>query len=120
MQVQISAKLLNRMIEQVLQLIQSVQNPALEKFFVFKDVTIGSYEQLMQLKNFTLQLESVIEDKIEEGDFQGLQSLYAKLEPWPARLEKCFQDTIQHAIKKSDDTMMLKELLQLVGQTSGM
>lgn len=119
MQVQIGAKLLNSMIAQVVKLIDSIENPALAKFFVFKDVTIGSYEQLMQLKNFTTQLESVLDEKVEEGDFQGLQSLCTKLEPWPARLEKCFQDTIQNAIKKSDDTMMLKELLQLVGQTSG-
>lgn len=120
MQVQIAAKLLNGLIAQVLQQIESIQNPALEKFYVFKDGAISSYEQLMQLKNFTLQLESVLEEKVQDEDFQGLHALCTKLEPWPARLEKCFQDTIQNAIKKSDDTMMLKELLQLVGQTSVM
>ena len=118
MQVEIAAKLLKGLVLQILQLIERVQNPALEKFCVFTHTTIGSEEQLMQLKNYTLQLESVIDDKIANYDFQGLHALCAKLEPWPPRLEKFFQDTIQNAIKKSDDTMMLKELLKLVGETS--
>ena len=117
MQVEIAAKLLRKTASQLMVAIERVQNPTLEKFYVFTDTTIHSYEQLMQLKNFILQLDTVIDDKIAEYDFQGLQTLYNKLEHWPSRLEKFFQDTIQHAIKKSDDTIMLKELLKLVGES---
>lgn len=113
-QVEIAAKLLNKVLVQVAQLLERVENPALEKFFVFTDSTIDSHDQLLQLKDFTQQLDASIQKKIAGNDFEGLNLLYTKLEFWPIRLEKFFQDTVKHAIKKSDDTVMLKELLKLV------
>jgi hypothetical protein len=118
MQVQIAEKLLRRISEDVIELLDRIQNPSLEPFFVFTDTTIHSHEQLMQLKKFVMQIDHLIDDKVEQADFSGLYDLSTKLEPWPARLEKFFEDTMQQAIKKSDDTAMLKELLKLVGQTS--
>lgn len=117
-QVEIAAKLLNKVLVQTAQLLERIQNPALEKFFVFTDSTIDSSDQLMQLKAFTQQLDFSIQKKIANNDFEGLNLLYTKLEYWPARLEKFFQDTIKNAIKKSDDTIMLKELLKLVSESS--
>ncbi len=117
-QVEIAAKLLNKVLAQTAQLFERIQNPALEKFFVFKDSTIDSLDQLMQLKVFTQQLDPSIQKKISTNDFEGLNLLFTKLEHWPARLEKFFQDTVQNAIKKSDDTAMLKDLLKLVSESS--
>ena len=117
-QVEIAAKLLSKVLVQVGQLLERVQNNALEKFFVFTDSTIDSYDQLMQLKVFTQQLEGTIQKKVVANDFEGLNFLYSKLEYWPARLEKFFQDTVQNAIRRSDDTVMLKELLKLASESS--
>jgi hypothetical protein len=117
-QVEIAAKLLNKVLMQVAQLLARVQNPALEKFFIFTDSTIDSLDQLMQLKSFTQQLDASVQQKVANNDFQGLNLLFTKLEYWPARLEKFFQDTVKNAIKKSDDTIMLKELLALVSESS--
>jgi len=114
MHVEITAKLLNKLQVQTMQFLDRVSNPALEKFLVFSTTTIDSYDQLMQLRLFMSQLESSIAKKISMHDSEGLNLLYNKLELWPMRLEKFFQDTVQNAIKKSDDTMMLKELLKLV------
>ena len=118
MQVQIAAKLLNAIISEMLQLFDRIENPALAQFFVFSPQTIESQHQLVQLKNFVQSLDASIDAKIEAYDFQGLSLLCNKLEFWPFRLEKFFQDTVQHAIKKSDDTIMLKELLKLVSESS--
>jgi len=117
-QVEIAAKLLNKILVQVAQLLERIENPALERFFVFSDTTIDSRDQLMQLKYFTEQLNGSIQKKIATNDFEGLNLLYTKLEHWPTRLEKFFQDTVQNAINKSDDTMMLKELLKLVSEST--
>lgn len=117
-QVDIAAKLLNKVVVQIAQLFDRVQNPALERFFVFTDSTIESHDQLMQLKMFTEQLRASIPRKVENNDFESLNLLYTKLEFWPMRLEKFFQDTVQNAIKTSDDTMMLKELLKLVSEST--
>ncbi len=113
-QIEITAKLLNKILMQLEQLFEQVENPALEEFFVFTDGTIESHDQLTQLKNFTQQIDVSIQKKIVHNDFEGLNLLFTKLEHWPERLEKFFQNTVQSAIKKSDDTMMLKELLKLV------
>ncbi|MBV8661308.1 MAG: hypothetical protein JO129_04140 [Candidatus Dependentiae bacterium] len=117
-QVEIAAKLTNKILMQVVQLLERVQNPALEKFFIFTDSTIESRDQLLQLKDFVEQLHSSVQRKVANNDFEGLNLLYTKLEYWPTRLEKFFQDTVQNAIRKSDDTIMLKELLKLVSESS--
>ena len=113
-QVEIAAKLVNKLVMQLTQLFEQIANPALEQFYVFTDSTIDSQDQLKQLKDFTQQLDVSVQKKIVHNDFQGLNLLFSKLEHWPERLEKFFQNTVHHAIKKSDDTMMLKELLKLV------
>lgn len=118
MQMQIATKLLQNSIAQILALLQKIQNPALAQFFLFTPTTITSFDQLMQLQHFIEQVELSMKSKIEQEDFEGLYLLHSKLEIWPARLEKFFQDTLQHAIKKSDDTTMLKELLSLVSELS--
>lgn len=117
-QVEIAAKLLYKILDQTVELLHKVSDPVLENFFVFNAKTIDSQEQLHQLRNFTQQLGQVVEKKIENNDFEGLNLLYSKLELWPNRLEKFFQDTVQYAIKKSDDTVVLKELLKLVSEFS--
>lgn len=118
MQIEIIAKLLDNLLADIAQGMQKIQNPALMKFYVFHNSTIDSAEQLSQLQTFVQQLDDSIAYKIENNDFDGLSMLYHKLELWPARLEKFFQDTVQSAIKKSDDTAMLKELLKLVSELS--
>ncbi len=118
MQVEIAAKLVNKILAQIAQMFTRIANPALEKFFVFHKNSIDSQNQLMQLQDFTEQLDASIQDKIARQDFEGLHLLFTKLEHWPTRLEKFFQDTVQNAIKKSDDTVMLKELLKLVSESS--
>jgi len=117
-QVEIAAKLLHKVLTDVADWTTRVQSSALSKYFVFSDSTIDSFDQLLQLKTFAEQLKPSIQKKIENNDFEGLNILYSKLEYWPSRLEKFFQDTVQNAIKKSDDTAMLKELLKLVSEPS--
>lgn len=114
MQVEVVAKLLHKVVMQTSSLLDGASNPALEKFFVFSHATIDSLDQLNQLKLFLDQVQEMMKQQIENNDFQNLNILYSKLEFWPARLEKFFQDTVQQAIRQSDDTAMLKELLTLV------
>ena len=113
-QVQVVAKLLHKVVVQTADLLHRAGNSTLEKFFVFNHATIDSLDQLNQLKLFLEQVQDSMKQRIESNDFQGLNTLYNKLEFWPARLEKFYQDTVQQAIRQSDDTAMLKELLTLV------
>lgn len=112
-QVEVAAKLLNTIVVQITDLLKKCSNPSLEKFFVYTDMTIESADQFKQLDIFMGQLDMSLYKIIENKDIESLQHLYTNLEPWPARLEKFFQDTVQRAIAKSDDTAVLKELLTL-------
>jgi len=116
MQVQASAKILKKIIIQVIDLLQRTCNPSLEKFFVFHHATIDSSDQLHQLKLFAEQVQDSMKQYIENNDVKSMNALYTKLEYWPARIEKFYQDTVQQAIRQSDDTAMLKELLVLVSE----
>jgi len=113
-QKEIIAKLLDKIVIDIISLFDRIENPALTEFFVFKVDTIQSSEQFIQLKEFVQQLHLSFSKKNMRQDYEHLHNFFTTLEVWPDRLEKFFQDTIQHAIKKSDDTAMLKELLSLV------
>lgn len=115
-QMEVTAKLLDKVVMQSVEMLKKICNPALEKFYQFTGTTIDSIEQLHQLQAFVDQIQSAMKKRIENKDADGLHVLYVKIEPWPARLEKFFQDTVQQAIYKSDDTAMLKELLSLASQ----
>ncbi|WP_162801701.1 hypothetical protein [Candidatus Chromulinivorax destructor] len=112
-QVEVAAKLLNTIVVQIIDLLKKCSNPSLAKFFVYTDKTIESADQFQQLDAFMNQLNSSLQKIIENKDIESLQHLHKNLEPWPVRLEKFFQDTVQQAIAKSDDTAVLKELLTL-------
>jgi hypothetical protein len=118
MQVEVSAKLLQKILDKIDILLAKIDNPALERFFVFQDTTVNSLQQLHDIKNFIISVQASMVRKIESFDYKGLNLLIAQLELWPDRLEKFFQTTVHQAIKKSDDTAMLKELLRLVSEPS--
>lgn len=115
-QMEVSAKLLDKVAVQTVDLLKKSLNPSLEKFFVFTDITIESIDQLYQLKKFVDQIQSSMKKIIESRDVESLHILHKKLECWPARLEKFFQDTVQQAIRQSDDTAMLKDLLRIASE----
>jgi len=117
MQVQVTAKLLKKVVGQIIDLLHRACNPALEKFFVFHHTTIDSSDQLHQLQLFLAQVQDSMNQCIDNNDVQNMNILYTKLEFWPARIEKFYQDTVQQAIRQSDDTAMLKELLTLVSES---
>lgn len=115
-QMEVSAKLLDKVIVKTVDLLKKISNPSLEKFFIFTDITIESIDQLYQLKKFVDQVQNSMKKIIETRDIESLHVLHKKLECWPARLEKFFQDTVQQAIRQSDDTAMLKELLSIASE----
>lgn len=115
-QIAIYAKLIESLIDQLHHWLGKLEHEPLENFFVFTDATISSYQQLRSLQQYIHQLVELVEQKIKVEDVGGLQTMVSNLEAWPPRLEKFFEQTVQEAIKKSDDTMVLKELLTLVGE----
>lgn len=115
-QIEVTTKLLDTVVNHIQNFLAKSCNPALEKFFVFTSATIESFDQLNQLKIFMDQLQDSIKKIVESKDVESLNIICHNLERWPGRLEKFYQDTVQQAIRQSDDTAMLKELLTMVCQ----
>jgi hypothetical protein len=116
MQLEIAVKLINQLVNKIDIALEKIEHPALESFFVFHTHTIVDKDQLCALQNMIDQSQDFIDEKSKAKDMNELSALYDTLQAWPDRLEKFFQDSVQHAIKTCDDTTTLKEFLTLVSQ----
>lgn len=116
-QVAIIEKMIKKRLQESLRILDLLQNEQLQLYFVFQRDTIDSLQKLLDMKQF---LNSVprgeLKELVEDHDMQGLQEMLDKIEQWPDKLELFFQASVQNAIKNSDDTVMLKELLGMLSQ----
>lgn len=113
----IIAKIIGKVIDGLQGLVAKIgHHQQLEYYFVFRDATISSIDQFEQLKKLFAGSKNLVIEYIDSNDLEGLQQLYNKLEPWPDRLEKFFQESVQNAIQQSDNTTFLKELLTLIAE----
>ena len=95
-------------------IIQHLSNPALEAFLKFDIKTVPSKTQLDEMKLILDRVEIELETCIAKHDLQGLKLILQKVENWPHLLEQLFNNSVQFAISKSDDTSKLKDLLLLI------
>lgn len=110
-------KLLFRLIGDIHHSLELLDHEQLKKYYIFNQKGIGSMDHLAQMRHYVHYKAS---DELKElaglMDMQGLQEMLDKLEHWPDHLESLFKDSVQNAIKQSDDTAALKELLALISQ----
>ncbi len=108
-------KLAIKLLQDISLQVERLQHDNLKQYYVFKDDTIQSLSELLEMKHTAHKLlQSELRELVEEHDLLALQDLVKKVDAWPDRLENCFKDTLNHAIKQSDDTAELKELLLMV------
>lgn len=114
-QVAIMQKMVARLTHDIARTLDLLQHDQLKKYYVFDSYSIESMDQLAYIKHY---IEHKVQGEVQElaalMDMQSLQEVVDKLESWPDKLEACFKDSVQNAIKESDDTAALKELLSLV------
>lgn len=110
------AKLIAKLFVTIKGILKKIDSPQLEYYFVFAQDTISSLEQYDQLKAFLTSTENSVAHYIANNDIDNLQQTYNKIEDWPNRLDRFFQESVQNAIQKSDDTTFLKDLLALVSE----
>lgn len=110
------AKLIAKMFVSIKSVLKKIDSPQLEHYFVYSQDTISSIDQYDQLKSFLDSTEKSVAHYIESNDIDSLQQTYTKIEGWPNRLDRFFQESVQNAIQMSDDTTFLKDLLALVSE----
>ena len=90
-----------------------VKEPLLEPFLQFSESTFSSRDVLHELEQELEIIHKLCESSNLEEMVQ-LGTLLKKIELYPARLAKLYQESVNSAIKTCDDTRALKELLKLV------
>jgi len=101
-------------------LIQEVET-ALKKFDDYRLGPFLLFDQLFSRDEFEAiekdlipQAKQVLYSGIEDGDVTPLAGMIRKLDGLSDRLHGLFQETVNSAIKRCDDTKMLKDLLAIV------
>lgn len=114
-QTAIIEKLITQCLTQIQKHLDALDHATLKKHYLFENTTINTPEKLQEIREYTqLRAKQELQEYTKQYDMLALQQLLKKIESWPELLEKFFQNTMQHAIKSSDDTATLKELLNLL------
>lgn len=116
-QVAIVEKLINKRLQEITRVLEWLQHEQLKQYYVFHKDTVDSIQKLFDIKQFVSGFAvAELKQLVELNDMQKLQEMLDKIDQWPDRLEAFFQASVQYAIKHSDDTVMLKELLSVLSQ----
>lgn len=113
-QKKILKKLLNLNIEKLEVQIKKIQNSLLKNFFVFSNKSIASQEDFIKIESELLAKSKELSSKdIEHFEPDLAKNIIKQLEEYQDKLETLLQDSIKNAIDNSDDTQLLKSLLDL-------
>lgn len=116
-QVAIIEKLINKKLQETIRILEWLQHEQLKQYYVFHKDTIDSMQKLLDIKQFVSNVaHAELKQLVELNDMQKLREIFDKIDQLPERLEAFFQTSVQKAIKHSDDTAMLKELLSVLAQ----
>lgn len=111
-QYQASKKLVRLLVPEVEAALKKLTDIRLEPYIHYTSHSFGSRADLDQVKADIAHAYDLLDQ--ETVELADLQELYHTLELYPNRLQILYQDSVQNAIKKCDDTRLLKDLLELV------
>ncbi|HLB43286.1 hypothetical protein A3F06_04130 [candidate division TM6 bacterium RIFCSPHIGHO2_12_FULL_36_22] len=95
-------------------LLKRLDNPLFGAFMAYQPDTIGSMQELHHLKKVVLPKITQVINLEKVGDVCAYEKLINKLATLEGRLERLYIQTLNQAISKSDDSCVLKKLLELV------
>ena len=109
----IMKKLISQSHDAIGALVNKVDNPLFAGFIAWSPETIGSMQEFTHLKSEMLpkMIQVIGLEKIE--DICVYERLITKLEQLEGRLGSLYSQTLNQAISKSDDSQVLKKLLEL-------
>jgi hypothetical protein len=101
------------LVKDVEQELGRMRKQTLDSYVTFEDPVISSREQFEDIERVVIPSAKTLlsADNLTELE---LNSMIRRLEKIPDSLRRLSQSTITHAINKSDDTKLLKELLNMV------
>ena len=110
--VELHKKLLRLLVEDVEAALAKFDDHRLMPFLVFDKDSLLSHKEFETIEGELLQeAKKVLYEEVQDGDKTSLAATIQKLDGLPERLQELFQKTVDNAIKRCDDTKMLKELL---------
>ncbi len=104
---------LKDLLYEIKQQLAKVSDYRLRNYLIFSDDTVQSLDELDRLHN---QIIPEADDLLRNQDstLSLLQSMITQLENYPERLASLFSQSVEQACAHSDDTRLLKDLLNCV------
>ena len=104
---------LKDLLYEVKQQLAKVSDYRLRNYLIFSADTVQSLDELDRLHNQIIpEADDVLSN--QESLLSSLQSMITKLEQYPDRLSLLFHQSVEQACAHSDDTRLLKDLLNCV------
>lgn len=113
-QVQVLEKIVAKLLHETDQQVKRLEHEQLKQYYEFNDSSIQSISHLLEIKEYLENAQQELVELVAEHDLVALQEMIDKVDPFSDKLETCFKNSVNNAIKHSDDTAMLKELLAMV------
>lgn len=106
-------KIIRKLMQEIRSLIHAIENPRLQPFIVYAQHTVASSKDFQERIRSVLQEEAHFTANNAQLTNIQIQEFLTRLEPMPEQLQQLYQQTLKNACNQSDDTALLKELLQL-------
>lgn len=111
----ISQSSLSELVSELNIQLNKVLENRLKPYLAFNSSTIESREQLENLyQEFLPQAKELVSLSSAEVDLEKVNKYINKIQDYLERLKIFFSNTVDQAVENSDDTKMLKELLELI------
>lgn len=112
--IKILKKLILAKLNEIKALISKIKRNNLNLYYVFNENSFSSLE-IFDLLDIEIipEIEKLLEISDNESQISILNNSLEKLEAYPDKLNKFFQDTVNNAIKLCDDVKLLRSLIEL-------
>lgn len=112
--IKILKKLISAKLNEIKALILKIKKNNLSLYYIFNENSFSSLENFEVLEYEIIpEFEKLLEVPDSESQISILNSSLEKLETYPAKLNKFFQDIVNNAIKLCDDVKLLRNLIEL-------
>jgi len=113
----LNRKLLHGKMQQVQEGLKRIEAHQLQPFLLFSEQTYPSQEVFNKINQELLpQVQALLDADPYDHELSEFEALLAQLDDVPDKLQELFYETANNAIKRCDNTKMLKELIELVNQ----
>jgi len=114
----LSKKMLSIVLKKIEKYLKKIDKYKLEQYIRYDSRSIPSEKEFDLVRHeYIPQVKNILNQSSNEVQLSQIKEMNELLNEYPERLHILFQDAIRNACDQSDDTKLLKELLELVSDS---